>query len=442
MALGEKQKIQTNLNEVKQRKVRVQQGITSLKRFDEDLVAKKKSVVAGINQHFDELSKVMEAKRRDLIEKATAVTSSKQKQIQAQREQLEMALASCESSIEFTEQAFKNGNDVQVLSMQKYILLSLEDLKRVKDQTQPCVTEDMTFAISMSVKDIGNKLFNGYAVDDVVASPGNCKASFTDEPNPPRLKIGKPSTIAIVCYDKYNKRVKHGGQVIKPTISGVEVSDVTVNNNNDGSHTVSFSPRQGGMMKFEVTINGRPTPSCSLTKDVKWGFSIDRGNGEITNNGLTMEGKSHDGTYCWRMGECSFVSGVHTWKAQANSATCQEYYGRRNRNTFKSTIKYTSCKLEVGVIDSSEVNTLNNKWVHRGQVRKLSTFTLVLDMESRKLTVYPYDLGEELDVGSMQENGNQNNSVAIFQITAERVYPFFSLYHNTATTNYSISIIE
>ena len=56
VALGEKQKIQTNLNEVKQRKVRVQRGITSLKIFDEGLVTTKKSVVAGINQHFDEMT--------------------------------------------------------------------------------------------------------------------------------------------------------------------------------------------------------------------------------------------------------------------------------------------------------------------------------------------------------------------------------------------------
>ena len=43
--------------------------------------------------------------------------------------------------------------------------------------------------------------------------------------------------------------------MIKPTISGVDVSDATIADNNDGSHTVSFSPRQGGVMKFKVTIN-------------------------------------------------------------------------------------------------------------------------------------------------------------------------------------------
>ena len=432
VALGEKQKIQTNLNEVKQRKVRVQQGITSLKRFDEDLVAKKKSVLAGINQHFDELSKVMEAKRGELIQKATTLTSSKQKQIQAQREQLEMALASCESSIEFTEQAFKNGNDVQVLSMQKYILQSLEDLKRVKDQTQPCVTEDMTFAISMSVNDIGNKLFNGYAVDDVVASPGNCKASF-NKPDA-ALKIGEQSTITIICYDKYNKRVKHGGQVIEPTISGVDVSDVTTADNNDGSHTVSFSPRQGGVMKFEMTINGHPAPSCSLTKDVKWGFSNALGNGEITNNGFTMKGQ--EGITCWRIGESLFVSGVHTWKVG-----CRGYFDRGS--------------VEVGVIEDNGVDNVDNggkKMVLSISCQDYKTvnISLTLDMEKRSLNIslnYSDNYGNVYygnDYYGNDYNGNDYNthrnqsSTNNYNITGKQVSPYFSISSSCIT----LSIVE
>ena len=419
VALGEKQKIQTNLNEVKQRKVRVQQGITSLKRFDEDLVAKKKSVVAGINQHFDELSKVMEAKRGELIQKATTLTSSKQKQIQAQREQLEMALASCESSIEFTEQAFKNGNDVQVLSMQKYILRSLEDLKRVKDQTQPCVTEDMTFAISMSVKDIGNKLFNAYAVDDVVASPGNCKASFN---NPDAaLEIGKQSTITMICYDKYNKRVKHGGQVIKTTISGVEVGDVTVNDNNDGSHTASFAPRKGGVMKFEVTINGHPAPSCSLTKDVKWGFSNALGNGEITNNGLTMKGQN--GLTCWRVGECSFVSGVHTWKVRIDLRDVDYKYH-----------DYDEGSVEVGVIEHKGRKRVSS--IPYPDMHRTLNVSLTLDMEKRSLNI-SFNNSDCYGKGFYGEEA-RNQSSPNYKIIGKQVTPYFSI----SSSRFTLSIVE
>ena len=76
-----------------------------------------------------------------------------------------MALASCESSIEFTEHAFKNGNDVQILSMEKYILQSFEQLKTVKDQTEPCVTQNMVFIIPSSVQETNETLLTKYEVD-------------------------------------------------------------------------------------------------------------------------------------------------------------------------------------------------------------------------------------------------------------------------------------
>ena len=164
VAEEEKQKMQNDLNEVKQRKGRVVQGIVNLKKFDESLEAKKNSTISEINQHFRELATTLELRRTEMVEKAVSITNTKQKQVQAQLEILEVALASCESSIEFTEQAFTNGNDTQILSMEKYILQSLEQLKTANDQTEPCVAENMIFFIPASVLDKKEDLFNDYDV--------------------------------------------------------------------------------------------------------------------------------------------------------------------------------------------------------------------------------------------------------------------------------------
>ena len=178
VAVEEKQKMNENLNEVKQRKGRLVQGIVNLKKFNESLDAMKESTIAEINQHFDEISKSIESRKTEMVEKATSLTNSKQKQIHTQLEGLEVALASCESSIDFTERAFKNGNNVQILSMKKYILQSLDQLKTVTDQSKPCVTEDMVFTIPSSAQEAKRVLLNGYDVDVTVANPENCNASF------------------------------------------------------------------------------------------------------------------------------------------------------------------------------------------------------------------------------------------------------------------------
>ena len=266
VAVEEKRHLQSNLNEVKQRKIRVVQGIVNLKKFNESLEATKTSTVSEISQHFDQLVKAVESRKREMMEKATSITNSKQKQIRAQLEVLEVALASCESSIEFTEQAFKNGNDVQILSMEKYILQSLEQLKAVKDQTKPCVTVDMVFIIPSSAQGKKKELLIDYDVDDAVANPESCTASFQE--TEATFNAGKQYSITLICHDKNNRRLKYGGPDIKPSFTGMEVSDVAVTDNKDSSYTIRFSPRQVGMLKFEVSINGTPAPKCSLTKQV------------------------------------------------------------------------------------------------------------------------------------------------------------------------------
>jgi hypothetical protein len=417
VAVEEKRHLQSNLNEIKQRKGRVVEAIVNLKKFNESLEAKKTSTDSEISQHFDQFVKAVESRKREMMEKAASITNSKQKQIHAQLEVLEVALASCESSIEFTEQAFKNGNDVQILSMEKYILQSLEQLKTVKDQTKPCVTVDMGFIIPSSAQEKKKELLIDYDVDDAVANPESCTASFQE--TEAIFNAGKQYFITIICHDKNNRRLRYGGHDIKPSFTGMEVSDVAVTDNKDGSYIISFSPRQGGMLKFKVSINGTPAPNCSLTKQVKCVISDAYGKGPITDGGRTMNG---DGGYCCRVGGCYFDSGVHTWKVELNNPGWYDDYDIYYRTAVAS---------ETGIIDYDEINAdiakSEKKWVHKrsvdGECRDTISFTLDMGKRTLNVKVHSYYYG------SSTEN---------YQFTARRVSPFFAC----SSPRLSISLVE
>jgi hypothetical protein len=413
VAVEEKRHLQNNLNEVKQRKGRVAQGIVNLKKFNEGLEAKKTSTISEISQHFDQLVKAVESRKREMMEKATSITNLKQKQIHAQLEVLEVALASCESSIEFTEQAFKNGNDVQILSMEKYILQSLEQLKAVKDQTKPCVTEDMVFIIPSSVQEKKKQLLIEYDVGVAVANPESCTASFKE--TEATFNAGKQYSITLICHDKNNRRLRYGVQDIKTSFTGMEVSDVAVTDKKDSSYTISFCPRQGGMLKFEVSINGTPAPKCSLTKQVKWVISDAHGKGPITNSGRTMSGDGDgDGGYCCRVGGCYFDSGVHTWKVRLSKV----YFG--------------PLSAEFGIIDYDEINAdiaqSEKKCVHKHSLLLGygdDNISFNLDMEKRTLNV-------------KVNSSRYGSSTYSYQFTARRVSPFFAC----SSPNMSIRLVE
>jgi hypothetical protein len=197
----------------------------------------------------------------------------------------------------------------------------------------------------------------------------------------------------------------------------MEVSDVAVTDNKDGSYTISFCPRQGGMLKFEVSINGTPAPNCSLTKQVKWVISDAHGKGAITNGGRTMNGEGCHGEYCSRVGGCYFDSGVHTWKVRLNYN-----YPWHLGNSPSS---------EVGIIDYDEINAdiakSEKKWVHKRSVQSglSDDISFTLDMEKRTLNV---------KVNSSRYGSSSDS----YQFTARRVSPFFAC----SSLYMSISLVE
>ena len=327
--------------------------------------------------------------------------------------------------------------------MEKYILQSLEQLKTANDQTEPCVTENMIFSIPASVQYKKEALFIDYDVNVQVANPENCRASFQQGDN--FFYAGKQYSIELICNDQNNRRLR--GQVIKPLFTGVEVSDVAVNYNKDGSYVVSFCPRQDGQLALDVSINEQAAPRCSLAKNVKWILSDVHGNGIISDNGCTMTSQNIHGVYCWRVGSCYFSSGVHSWTVRLINGVVDHRKGipRRRRqkglgmwpsyaeqtqeiddNLYQDVdgmipfLRTDSC-FEVGIIDYEELHavsaTSKKKWVCKKYVEdRHQDILLHLDMERKKFTIQFH--------GRVRRVGESPN--IIHQITSNRVLPLFA----------------
>ena len=395
VAVVQKEILKQNMKEVQQRQAALQRGIASLKRFDQNLVDENAVVVAQVTSHFEELQRVVLSRKNELLLTANSSTNLKRKQIQAQIEVLEIALASCKSSIEFTEKAFKNGNDVQVLSMQKYMLQSLQDLKNVKDVTKPCVTRDLRFNVPQSIQDTKTNFLQHFTVDESLADPDQCQAEITDQGE--HLKRDNPATVKITCFDKNKRKVKNGGQVVKADISGVEFNDAMIRDNNDGTHTVTFTPRCGGTLKFEATIDSRPAPHCSLIKDVTWVFNNEYGCGELSDGGVKLK-NSRRGCF-WRIGECSFETGVHSWKILLQWSH-PVYNYEDDFGYVKSTRVKRKTVNQVCIVGVTEAaNYLRSTYAHKVCCKYdvVTTITVTLDIQKSNLLVKVEDKNNAQD---------------------------------------------
>ena len=154
------------VDEVKTKKTEVNAAIEEIMKTEENLEAQTGETVREINQYFENIFKTLVMRRNQLIEEANSLKCSKLKQLHAQREELEMTLASIESSIQFTEQAFKNGSNVQILNMEKYILESLESLKNKENESEPCVDDYIEFITETTAEEVVDEGLSLCSVQD------------------------------------------------------------------------------------------------------------------------------------------------------------------------------------------------------------------------------------------------------------------------------------
>jgi len=139
-----------------------------LKEAVDDVVEMKTNVHTCVEQTmseiincFNELSACLDACRGELIDKVEEFKKAKLKSLDIQQEELETALGSVESSVEFTERAFENGSEVEILNMRKQMSNRLQDLNSAKWQLEPCVDDGLEFKS-------GNQLKNEIAIFGVV----------------------------------------------------------------------------------------------------------------------------------------------------------------------------------------------------------------------------------------------------------------------------------
>ena len=120
-------------------------AVESVLQMEESVRSSADMTVQEIIEYFDELSLCLNARCEELINKVDELKNAKLKSLEIQREDLETALGSMQSSVEFTERAFNNGSEVEILNMRKQMASRLQALNSAKRQLKPCVGSGFNF---------------------------------------------------------------------------------------------------------------------------------------------------------------------------------------------------------------------------------------------------------------------------------------------------------
>ena len=157
------------LSETKTKEPVLKEAVDGVMEMKKKVHTCAEQTVQEIINHFNELSACLDARRGELIDKVEEHKKAKLKSLEIQQEELETALGSVQSSVEFTERAFENGSEVEILNMRKQMSSRLQDLNSARWQVEPCVDDGLEFQSRYQLK---NEIATFGVVANVVKPKG------------------------------------------------------------------------------------------------------------------------------------------------------------------------------------------------------------------------------------------------------------------------------
>ena len=254
----EKESMKQLLDKTKAKVPILSTGVKSVEEMEKRVKAKETAANNDIDAFMDKNIRILEEKRASLKYEAKRISQSKIKQLQAQREGLMIALASVNNSVEFTERALKDGSDVEVLSMKKQMVSNLSKLSLSTWQRERSL--DGTPQFRAHQQDIRRVVGNIASVADIYVEPKKCTVSMAGgEPGVMYDTLaGQRREFTVVLRDNYGNQ-KNGENVyvsvVAPGSPGAETV-IKVTDNNDGTYSFSFLPKEQGQYQLTVAVSG------------------------------------------------------------------------------------------------------------------------------------------------------------------------------------------
>ena len=357
-----------------------------------------------VNDTFDNVIREVEVRRNNLLSDIDCVKKAKIKGLETQKEELEMALGSVKSSVEFTERALKDGTQVDVLQMKKQMTSCLKDLNATSWQLRPCAADNICFK---AVEDqLHEAIFQFGCIYDVTSSAALSTVSMGegDEGVMYDPLCNQPIEFKVVAKDYHDNKREEGGDVVTVVVHvpGQNSSSVVdeVEDNGDGTYKFTYKPQVAGQYHMSVKLNGENVKGTPLVWNAEeWtltqvkkiiGMSVVDGD---------MRVKVDANLFCWYnsiTGTSGFSKGRHLWKVMVCA---------------------TSGNVSVGIVQADQRQTGNfawnrgNQWVlHNGQKYQPSlgcamqssitslaagdVLELLLDCDNGKLMIYNQRSGE------------------------------------------------
>lgn len=415
----------------------------SLKEALDGVLEKKKSVnshaeliVKEVVECFEDLRACLDTRCSGLVTQIERFQIAKLKSLEIQQETLETALASVQSSLDFTEKALENGSEVEILNMRKQMSSRLQNLNSSNWQLEPCIDEGLTFKVDHQLKQ-GIASFG--VVTDLVTSASMTTVTMEngEEGVMYNTLCGQPVKFTIISKEYNGRKKVEGGDIFNVFVnpfalagrSARKIMRLKVRDHENGTYSFCLALSPAGSYQLSVQLNDHHVQGSPFTWIVeKWNlevFPLNGGRGQraikLSEENLTAEccirrspilesgslhpnmvfqqyphhfnqmrhlmmrselpGEARSDISLYAVGSVGFVNGKHMWKVQI--------YGKISQGLSFGVVN-TSKSDENEILGLEELN-----WVCCPKKKNFpldcnsgDIIELYLNFDSKKLVIY------------------------------------------------------
>lgn len=404
VAEKERNAVRAVLQETKAKERAFAEGLKAVQMMKSRVQRKVSEVNKEVDSFFNEQIKALEYYRTNLKNEAMTQGQVRVKQLESQTEMLSLLLAQLKSSIEFTDRAISDGDDVKLLSMKKQLIQRLAQLNSSKYHLRPCKDDYLKLQVHQAIWDIGKMASLSY----IPVSPQKCTVSVVggEEGVMYQTITGQSVDFVLITKDENGKKVTGGGHQVRaevvfnsksPEKKQKGLHDILpVQDNGDGSYNFSYRRADVGFVTLTVEVEGKSALGSPFTWQVKYPEIIlgDR-NSERETKGLMKVQLGGWGMYA-KQNASALTEGMYSWKLQLVSSRPPDrigieigvrsgydaYEGREGK--WKEIVKWCWCYNSA----NQSSNRSDRQPPSITSVQHYDVFTVFLNLNTRKLIIY------------------------------------------------------
>ena len=242
-----------------------------IRQVESEVESKAEEIVNQIYTTFGDCVRSLQQREQELIGEVERVRRAKSRDLELQMQEIEHDIAAADHTFQFTEQLLEQASDQEIITSHSKILSNIDRLEEVRHTTPS--TQDIRFI----PEDVDVFVKATSSLGRIEGHRRTFPAMSGFEPNLPATVVcGEEECWVLVVGDAAGSCVNRGADRVSVSVTNTNTGNqcrADVNDRNDGTYGITFTPLQSGEIKVVVGINGETIPGspfkvcCEVSRD-------------------------------------------------------------------------------------------------------------------------------------------------------------------------------